>query len=97
MREDKAELRAKIYLLERERENHELKVATLQSQQQAHLATIQHLQAQLHEADTEVSTGYRLELENRELPGNLFYWENMGVVMFGNVLSNKLTNTHSDL
>ncbi|KAG8290849.1 hypothetical protein J6590_074099 [Homalodisca vitripennis] len=53
MREDKCELRAKIYLLERERENQELKVASLQSQQQAHLATIQHLQAQLQDADTE--------------------------------------------
>ncbi|XP_046688739.1 colorectal mutant cancer protein isoform X2 [Homalodisca vitripennis] len=61
MREDKCELRAKIYLLERERENQELKVASLQSQQQAHLATIQHLQAQLQDADTE-----ELDADGRE-------------------------------
>ncbi|XP_054258017.1 colorectal mutant cancer protein-like [Macrosteles quadrilineatus] len=75
MREDKAELRAKIYLLEREKENQELKVATLQSQQQAHLATIQHLQAQLHEADTEEvnSEGRESRLRERlkEVAGTL--------------------------
>lgn len=54
MREDKTELRTRIFLMERERESQELKVATLQSQLQAHLTTIQHLQAQLHLADSQV-------------------------------------------
>lgn len=51
MREDKTDLRARVYLLERERESLELKLATLQSQQQAHLATIQHLEAQIEDTD----------------------------------------------
>lgn len=55
MREDKTELRARVYLLERERESLELKLATLQSQQQAYMATVQHLQAQLHDNETGVS------------------------------------------
>lgn len=54
MREDKSELRARIFLLEREKENLDLKVATLHSQHQAHLATIQHLQAQLQDNDNDV-------------------------------------------
>lgn len=63
MREDKCELRAKIYLLERERENQELKLATLNSQQQAHQATIQHLQTQLCDTDTQVTVVCKIKMK----------------------------------
>uniref|UniRef100_A0A1B6E8N5 EF-hand domain-containing protein n=1 Tax=Clastoptera arizonana TaxID=38151 RepID=A0A1B6E8N5_9HEMI len=52
MREDKTELRARVYLLEREKESLELKLANIQSQHQAYLVTIHNLQAQVHDGET---------------------------------------------
>ncbi|XP_063231776.1 colorectal mutant cancer protein isoform X2 [Bacillus rossius redtenbacheri] len=50
-REDKAELRARAYLLEKERASLELKLAAQEAQQAAQLAAAQHLRAQLQEAE----------------------------------------------
>ncbi|XP_075221405.1 colorectal mutant cancer protein-like [Lycorma delicatula] len=43
MREEKADLNATIYRLEKEKESLELKLATMETQQQTQLATVQHL------------------------------------------------------
>ena len=51
MREDKAELRARVFLLEKERATIELKLSARDAQIAAQHAAIQHLQGQL--ADTE--------------------------------------------
>ena len=51
MREDKAELRARVYLLERERSALELKLSSQEAQQAAQQATVQHLQAQLQDVE----------------------------------------------
>lgn len=51
MREDKAELRARVYLLEKERASLELKLSSLDAHQAAQLTTIQHLQIQLQETE----------------------------------------------
>lgn len=51
MREDKAELRARVYLLERERSALELKLSSQEAQQAAQQATAQHLQAQLQDVE----------------------------------------------
>ncbi|XP_068082210.1 colorectal mutant cancer protein isoform X2 [Anabrus simplex] len=51
MREDKAELRARVYLLEKERAAVELKLSSQEAQQTAQMATIQHLQSQLQETE----------------------------------------------
>lgn len=49
MREDKAELRARIHLLEKERSGQELRVAAQNAQLQALLQSIHHLQTQINE------------------------------------------------
>ena len=51
VREDKAELRARVYLLERERSALELKLSSQEAQQAAQQATVQHLQAQLQDVE----------------------------------------------
>ncbi|XP_049785034.1 colorectal mutant cancer protein isoform X1 [Schistocerca cancellata] len=51
MREDKAELRARVYLLEKERASLELKLSSMDAHHAAQLATIQHLQSQLQETE----------------------------------------------
>lgn len=51
MREDKAELRARVFLLEKERANIELKLNARDTQIAGQKAAIEHLQTQL--ADTE--------------------------------------------
>nr|CAD7572362.1 unnamed protein product [Timema californicum] len=50
-REDKAELRARVYLLEKERASFELKLSSQEAHHAAQLATIQHLQVQLQETE----------------------------------------------
>ncbi|XP_014481651.1 PREDICTED: colorectal mutant cancer protein isoform X3 [Dinoponera quadriceps] len=52
MREDKAELRARVFLLEKERATIELKLNARDTQIAAQHATIQHLQGQLSDAET---------------------------------------------
>lgn len=54
MREEKADLNATIYGLEKEKESLELKLATMETQQQTQLATVQHLKM-IHESVPEVS------------------------------------------
>lgn len=49
MREDKAELRAKVHLLEKERSSQELRVAAQNAHLQALLQSVHHLQAQINE------------------------------------------------
>lgn len=49
MREDKAELRARVHLLEKERSSQELRVATQNAHLQALLQSVHHLQAQINE------------------------------------------------
>lgn len=49
MREDKAELRARIHLLEKERRSQDLRVAAQNAQLQALLQSIHHLQLQIME------------------------------------------------
>ncbi|XP_050462956.1 colorectal mutant cancer protein isoform X3 [Cataglyphis hispanica] len=51
MREDKAELRARVFLLEKERATIELKLNARDTQIAAQHATIQHLQSQLSDAE----------------------------------------------
>jgi septal ring factor EnvC (AmiA/AmiB activator) len=51
MREDKAELRARVYLLEKERSALELKLSSQEAHQAAQEATVQHLQAQLQDIE----------------------------------------------
>lgn len=51
MREDKAELRARVFLLEKERATIELKLNARDTQIAAQHATIQHLQSQLNDAE----------------------------------------------
>jgi len=51
MREDKAELRARVFLLEKERATIELKLNARDTQITAQHATIQHLQGQLNDAE----------------------------------------------
>lgn len=51
MREDKAELRARVFLLEKERATIELKLNARDTQIAAQHATIQHLQGQLSDAE----------------------------------------------
>jgi hypothetical protein len=51
MREDKAELRARVYLLEKERSALELKHSSQEAHQAAQEATVQHLQAQLQDVE----------------------------------------------
>ncbi|XP_026831011.1 colorectal mutant cancer protein isoform X1 [Ooceraea biroi] len=51
MREDKAELRARVFLLEKERATIELKLNARDTQIAAQHATIQHLQGQLNDAE----------------------------------------------
>lgn len=50
MREDKAELRARVFLLEKERASLELRLSSQDGHQAAQMATIEHLQSQLLEA-----------------------------------------------
>jgi len=50
LREDKAELAARLYLLEKERDSLELRLATSDTQRQVQEASIDHLQAQLQDA-----------------------------------------------
>ncbi|RXG57515.1 Usher syndrome type-1C protein-binding protein 1 [Armadillidium vulgare] len=49
IREDRAELRAQVYLLEREKTGLELRVGTCEAQAAAYVATIDHLKSQLNE------------------------------------------------
>lgn len=51
MREDKAELRARVYLLEKERSALELKLSSQEAHQVAQEATVQHLQTQLQDVE----------------------------------------------
>lgn len=62
MREDKAELRARIHLLEKERSSQELRVAAQNAHLQALLQSIHHLQAQITEV--RISMMLRLSLYN---------------------------------
>ncbi|KAJ9578304.1 hypothetical protein L9F63_005470, partial [Diploptera punctata] len=55
MREDKAELRARVYLLEKERSALELKLSSQEAHQAAQQATVQHLQAQLQDAELRIN------------------------------------------
>ena len=54
MREDKAELRARVFLLEKERASLELRLNSQDGHQAAQMATIEHLQSQLLEAQQKV-------------------------------------------
>lgn len=51
MREDKADLRARLYLLEKERAALELRLSSQDTQRQAQAASIMHLQSQLQELE----------------------------------------------
>ncbi|CAL4060238.1 unnamed protein product, partial [Meganyctiphanes norvegica] len=53
MREDRAELRAQVYLLEREKAGLELRVGTCEAQAAAYCATIDHLRSELAIANPE--------------------------------------------
>ncbi|XP_069679820.1 colorectal mutant cancer protein isoform X2 [Periplaneta americana] len=62
MREDKAELRARVYLLEKERSALELKLSSQEAHQAAQQATVQHLQAQLQDAERRLQAQHQQEL-----------------------------------
>ena len=66
MREDKAELRARVYLLERERSALELKLSSQEAQQAAQQATVQHLQAQLQDVERRLQAQH--QQVNMQLP-----------------------------
>ncbi|PSN36345.1 Colorectal mutant cancer protein [Blattella germanica] len=62
MREDKAELRARVYLLEKERSALELKLSSQEAHQAAQQATVQHLQSQLQDAERRLHSQHQQEL-----------------------------------
>lgn len=68
MREDKAELRARVYLLEKERASLELKLSSLDAHQAAQLTTIQHLQIQLQETEQMLTSN---KMERRKISNNI--------------------------
>lgn len=55
MREDKAELRARVFLLEKERATIELKLNAQETQIAAQHAAIEHLQGQLNDTEAMLS------------------------------------------
>ena len=59
MREDKAELRARVYLLEKERSALELKLSSQEAHQAAQQATVQHLQGQLQDAERRLQSHHQ--------------------------------------
>ncbi|XP_029669137.1 colorectal mutant cancer protein isoform X1 [Formica exsecta] len=71
MREDKAELRARVFLLEKERATIELKLNARDTQIAAQHATIQHLQSQLSDAEAmlAMATNKDRGLSNNESEG----------------------------
>ncbi|KDR23021.1 hypothetical protein L798_02176, partial [Zootermopsis nevadensis] len=62
MREDKADLRARVYLLEKERSALELKLSSQEAHQAAQQATVQHLQAQLQDVERRLRTQHQQDL-----------------------------------
>ena len=84
MREDRAELRAQLFMIEREKTNLEFKLSSYEAQQDAYKARINHLKAELAELEgntTATTTG--CEMTGREITtdsssGNLNENENSG-------------------
>ncbi|XP_023711663.1 colorectal mutant cancer protein isoform X4 [Cryptotermes secundus] len=62
MREDKAELRARVYLLEKERSALELKLSSQEAHQAAQEATVQHLQVQLQDVERRLQAQHQQDL-----------------------------------
>ncbi|XP_054975417.1 colorectal mutant cancer protein [Sorex araneus] len=59
MKEEMAELKAQLYLLEKEKQALELRLSTREAQEQAHLAHIAHLKAEVEEQEQRTRSGSR--------------------------------------